>query len=74
MTPEEFAYKVDYEGGIFGALLSYGLDEDDLDNPEGELGQLVSEFREAFYTHLSPLATKLETLLDALLEGGQDGA
>lgn len=37
MTPHEFAAKVDWEGGLYEAVTSYGLSEKDLnrdDDPE----------------------------------------
>lgn len=47
MTPEEFAKKVDWEGGIVDAILDYGMNESDLDDSDPELKVLVREFRES---------------------------
>lgn len=64
MTPEEFAQKVEWEGGICTVIFDYGLDEDDLDDTDPELKVLVREFRSAAQ---GPYA-RLET---ALLEYGE---
>lgn len=46
LSEEDFAAKVDHEGGIFGAL-EYGLKPDDL--PPGELKELWSEIYAVFW-------------------------
>ncbi|OQW34538.1 MAG: hypothetical protein A4E20_10990 [Nitrospira sp. SG-bin2] len=44
MTPEEFAAKVQSEGGICDAFFEYGLNEDDLDDSDPLLKHLVRQF------------------------------
>lgn len=41
---EEFASKVEWEGGVEAALLDYGLRADDLTDTNSDLYRLVSEF------------------------------
>lgn len=47
-TDQEFATKVDYEGGVFDALFGYGLKSDLLENQEGELAIAVRALEQAW--------------------------
>lgn len=62
MTDEEFANKVDYEGGIFLAL-EYGMTAEDLKNKEGVLYASWFEL-EAKYLELKPLCGRVQDNLD----------
>lgn len=62
MTDEEFANKVDYEGGIFSAL-EYGLSAEDIKDKEGALYTSWLEL-EAKYLELKPLCTRVQDNLD----------
>jgi hypothetical protein len=43
-SDEQFAAKVDWEGGVYDALCEYGLSAQNLENEDGDLFKLVSEF------------------------------
>lgn len=47
-TDQEFATKVDYEGGVFDALFGYGLTSDLLEDQEGELATAVRDLERAW--------------------------
>lgn len=68
MTPEEFAAKVDYEGGLFEALFGYGLTEDHLDDKDTELYFRVKDFRERWAEHMSDDYATLTDMLDGILD------
>lgn len=56
-TRQEFASKVDWEGGIFGAL-DYGLTEHGLDR-DSDLYELWADLRKK-YEALAPLVSRVE--------------
>jgi hypothetical protein len=62
MTDEEFANKVDYEGGPFGAL-DYGMRAEDIKNQDGELYTAWLEL-ETKYDELKPLCDRVQKALD----------
>ena len=62
MTDEEFANKVDYEGGPFGAL-DYGMRAEDIKNQDGELYAAWLEL-ETKYDELKPLCDRVQKALD----------
>ena len=61
-TDDEFADKVEYEGGIFGAL-EYGLRATDLQDPTSALGQAWAELTVRF-EELKPLIDEVQARLD----------
>lgn len=68
MTPEEFASKVDYEGGLFSALFGYGLREDHLDGKDTELYFRVKDFRKRWAELMADDYETLSDMLDGLLD------
>ena len=68
MTPEEFAAKVDYEGGLFGALFGYGLTEDHLDDKDTEIYFRVKDFRKRWAELMADDYETLSDMLDGLLD------
>ena len=69
MTPEEFAAKVDYEGGILSAMFGYGLDEYDLEDKNSRLYALVRKLRRDWNDYVEATYNELEeVLLDLELE------
>ena len=68
MTPEEFASKVDYEGGLFSALFGYGLTEDHLDGKDTELYLRVKDFRKRWAELMADDYETLSDMLDGLLD------
>lgn len=51
MTPEEFYYKADNEGGLYEAVSGYGLGLEDLEGGSPRLRELLAQFAElARYT------------------------
>lgn len=63
MTDEEFANKVDYEGGTFSAL-EYGMKAADLKNKDGELYAAWLEL-ENKYKEMQPLCNRAQKALDS---------
>ncbi len=59
MTPQDFAAKVAYEGGVLEAI-SYGLEPEDA--PEGELRDLWQTATDMWKT-LSPVVDRIVDLL-----------
>ena len=69
MTPEEFAAKVDYEGGILSAMFGYGLGEYDLEDKNSRLYALVRKLRRDWNDYVEATYNELEeVLLDLGLE------
>lgn len=71
MTDEEFAAKVDSEGGIWAAL-EYGLRSSDLDDSSSPIAQAWAVLEKS-YDSFGPIIEFLEGALDAALEAFQDG-
>lgn len=68
MTEQEFAQKIDWEGGILEAL-GYGLRPDDA--PPGELRDAWAELRAAF-EDMRPLVRRVEGILDRIEDSDDD--
>ena len=66
LTDVEFAYKVDSEGGIFGALLGYGLTAEDLVNVDGRLAKAVSRLDEQ-RANLRDIIVEIDDAIDEAL-------
>ena len=66
LTDAEFAHKVDYEGGIFEALLGYGLTAEDLVNADGRLAKAVSRFDEQ-RANLFSITCEIDDAIDEAL-------
>ncbi len=67
MTPEEFASKIEWEGGIFEAL-DYGLKSTDIDPTAPKAAELIEIWRElesAFHKFL-PHLVKAEYAVEAI--------
>lgn len=66
MTPEEFAAKVHWEGGVIDAL-EYGLKAEDMDGSDPGLQTKWAVLVEQ-YAKIEPLVRKMELLLEELVE------
>lgn len=64
MTEAQFASKVDWEGGILGAL-DYGLTHEDLIDQDSELAKAVAALEEA-YRPVDALAARVTDILDEI--------
>lgn len=67
MTDEEFAAKVDWEGGLYEALFGYGLKSTDLDNQDGVLAQAIRQIESLapdFYTAMMAVEEILNTITE----------
>jgi hypothetical protein len=62
LTEEEFAAKVEWEGGI-GEALSYGLKASDLQNPDSELGKAWARLERIWTKEVRPAVAAVEKLL-----------
>jgi len=62
MTDAQFAGKIDWEGGIIGAL-DYGLSADDLENQDGELATAWRKIEE-LYRPVIELGVEIEGILE----------
>ena len=69
MTPEDFASKVNWEGGVMDAL-AYGLKPNDA--PEGPLRDLWTRAYE-LWEQLDPILEDLVTMLDEIYDNAQGG-
>lgn len=69
MTPEDFAAKVNWEGGVMDAL-AYGLKPSDA--PEGPIRDLWTQAH-ALWEQLDPIRYDLGILLDEIYDNAQDG-
>jgi hypothetical protein len=72
-TPQEFIDKVDYEGGLYDAVVGYGLDDDDLD-PEVATPEQIAALKEfcALAKRLSQVEAQVENLFPAAGSGDYD--
>lgn len=70
MTVEEFSSKVEWEGGIFGAL-EYGLHADQLDSEDSASTELRKAWAdlESAYNELRPFVGMVESILEKIDEG-----
>jgi phage terminase large subunit-like protein len=66
MSEEDFAAKIQWEGGVVEAL-DYGLKATDLKDPDTELGRTWAAL-DAQWTLMHPLADKADALVDTILE------
>ena len=67
MKAREFAEKVDYEGGVYDAIVGYGLGSKDLDKKKGALYDALVEL-EKLVPSIRGLITTIEDLLDPYYE------
>lgn len=71
MNERDFANKVEWEGGILGAL-DYGLRSNDLD-VNGPLKQAWERLEDAYRIYVQPALHEVEALLEEIdLEGELD--
>jgi hypothetical protein len=62
MTEDQFAAKVEHEGGILEAL-QYGLRASDLKDPNSELGKAWAELQRVYTDELTAAIHAVEALL-----------